>query len=330
MRRIVRRVAAGLVAILAGVAVGPACARAVDLQGTWYVLVHSQDKDSAHPEAWRWEDRVWRFQRQGDRLEWTEWPIVVFDDESGRFENLGGSHAARVLSAWEPSPAQLENVHAGLQVNPRGSKTKTLRTEDDGRSWASSEAPAGGSALVITYSEHWSIEGLPDQPAFVRVDSLGAATSESMQGRTEYRTTEVGSDGTLHGTFERDGTRVGTFEMMRSGEIQKLKGSGLTQSQRLMQMFASEAGLTLNADQIRALTAGKVAPGAEVPTGLRAEVRARIRTSVEEAVRQQGEDPRNMSAQVDALTRKIEHLILDEGKSVEDVQQMLKRGEVVP
>src|SRR5690606_20159834 len=43
----------------------------VELEGTWYVLVHYQDADAHDPQAWRWEDRVWRFAREGDRLVWT-------------------------------------------------------------------------------------------------------------------------------------------------------------------------------------------------------------------------------------------------------------------
>ena len=82
-----RRVALGF-AVVVALADLPAIARAVDLEGYWYVLVHYQDKDTNKPEAWRWEDRVWRFHKTGDRLEWTDWPIVSLRDETGRFETL--------------------------------------------------------------------------------------------------------------------------------------------------------------------------------------------------------------------------------------------------
>ena len=84
---------------LAALALGARAAGALELQGTWYVLVHYQDKESPKPDAWRWEDRVWKFEKKGDQLVWTEYPIVIFQDESGRFERLGGSHAARVVDA---------------------------------------------------------------------------------------------------------------------------------------------------------------------------------------------------------------------------------------
>ena len=51
----------------------------------------------------------------------------VFDDESGRFERRGSGQYARVLRYWEPSEAQLAEIGGGLEVNSRGSKTKTLR-----------------------------------------------------------------------------------------------------------------------------------------------------------------------------------------------------------
>jgi hypothetical protein len=318
-----------LLAALALAVIGARSASAVELEGTWYVLVHYQDKDSPKPDEWRWEDRVWKFEKKGDQLVWTEYPIVVFEDETGRFEALGGNRAARVVAAWDPSPKQLADIKDGLQVNSRGVKTKTLRANGSG--WGSSEGGGNASASVITYSEHWSIGGTPDQPVFERTDAMSGGSAEELAGRTEYRAQQLTEGGDeLRGSFDRDGTRVGTFRMIRSGQTEAVKGSGLTQGQRVMQMFASQAGLTLSPEQIKALTNGKLAPGTPVPEDVRASVRAEVRRSVEEAFRQQSTDPRTASSQVDGLTRKIEHLILDEGKSPEEVQEMLKRGEIIP
>jgi hypothetical protein len=45
-----------------------------------------------------------------------------------------------------------------------------------------------------------------------------------MEGRTEYRTQEIQAGGdVLVGTYERDGTRHGTFRMMRAGERKQLE-----------------------------------------------------------------------------------------------------------
>ena len=89
MAQLPRRRAPDLRALAAALFVGlaPAAASAeLDLEGTWHVLVHYRDAKTANADTERWEDRLWVFEAAGDRLRWTEFPIVVFDDESGRFE----------------------------------------------------------------------------------------------------------------------------------------------------------------------------------------------------------------------------------------------------
>jgi hypothetical protein len=308
--------------------------RALDLDGTWYVLMHYQDSESNNPEAWRWEDRVWRFARQGDVLEWTEWPIVVLDSEEGRFERLGSNRQSRVLAAWEPNESQLADIRNGIQVNSRGVKIKTLEASgDDGaRAWRTTTgAAAPGSAVMLTYSEDWSIDDANGTPRFRRDDSLGGGLAESMDGSTEYRTEEIRDEGReLVGSYQRDGSQVGRFRMIRSGETEKARGSGLTQEQRLMQMFSSQVGMNLSADQIRALSDGRVPAGVEVSADERETARSQIRANVEEAYRQQGQDPRRFTAQIESLTKQIEQQLFDEGKSLEEVQRMLGAGELLP
>ncbi len=172
------------------------------------MLVHFQDSETNKPDAWRWDDRVWSFARKGDRLEWTENPIVQFDDDSGRFEAMRGGRAARVIAAWEPNASQIADIQDGLAVNSRGSKTKTLRPGAGGKRWSSGGGGGADSAMVITYTENWSIEGLPDAPVFTRDDSMGGASAESMQGSTRYKAESVSPDGNeIRGSFDRDGTR---------------------------------------------------------------------------------------------------------------------------
>ncbi len=57
-----------------------------DLLGTWHVLVHYKDSGAGNPDARRWEDRIWVFELEGSRVKWTDYPIVVFGNSSGRFE----------------------------------------------------------------------------------------------------------------------------------------------------------------------------------------------------------------------------------------------------
>ena len=140
-----------------------AAARAADLPdrlaGTWHVLVHYKDANATHPDEERWDDRVWVFEKKGDRLRWTEYPIAVFADESGRFERRATGQLARVLGYWEPSEAQLAEIEAGLELNSRGMKSKTLRNSRG--VWSSSSRPTSASASIVSYTESWSIEGTP-------------------------------------------------------------------------------------------------------------------------------------------------------------------------
>ena len=215
----------------------------IDIEGAWYLLIHYRDDNSANPDVERWEDRVWVFERSGSRLKWRRYPIVVFDDESGRFERRLSGQYARVMHFWEPSESQRLDIRNGLQVNDRGSTSKTLRASDDG--WASSNRGRPSSASVITYTESWTIEGLPDMPVFIRRDIMGSARSDNIEGMTRFTATEVSATGKrLRGTYERDGTKHGTFRMMRSGAAEALK-SRKTQSD--LQRLASIR--TLRADE---------------------------------------------------------------------------------
>ena len=240
-----------LAAVLAAAALAGsgAVAHAVELAGSWYVLVHYQDSETNKPEQWRWDDRVWSFAPKGDRLEWAEWPILVLDDESGRFEPMRGGRAARSLGPWEPDAAQLADIRDGVQVNSRGSKTKTLRSASGGNGWSSGESAGADSALVITYSETWTIEGLPEAPVFRRDDTMGGASAETMSGRTEYRTESVLAGGDeLTGRFERDGTRTGRFRMIRASGTEGVRTAA--KSQQELQRKAGLRALA-SSDEIR-------------------------------------------------------------------------------
>jgi murein DD-endopeptidase MepM/ murein hydrolase activator NlpD len=232
-------IARALACAALAVASAPAAAEPVDLFGTWYVLVHYKDDNAPNPDEERWEDKVWVFAPEGRRLSWTEYPIVVFDDETGRFERRQTGQYARILHSWEPSPAQAADIADGLQVNSRGSKQKSLRGSD-ANGWSSGRQASAASASVVSYQEVWSIEGLPSRPVFTRSDVLGGANADDVEGVTQYATTRV-ENGVVSGTFERDGTRRGTFRMLRSGEVGALKGA---QTQEERQRRAAIRGLS--------------------------------------------------------------------------------------
>jgi hypothetical protein len=223
---------AALIPLALGLAGAVPAAAEVDLEGTWFVLMHYRDEATNKPEQLRWDDRVWKFEKKGKEIVWTEYPIVVFADDTGRFEDTGG-HVARILGAWEPNAGQLEEIAKGLQVNPRGMKKKTLKGGDG--KWSSGGGGATpASAGYITYTETWKITGSPDKPVFTRIDVLGSASADGMEGKTDYTTEAVESDGdVLKGRYERDGTRHGTFRLIRAGATGLVAADGKTPNQKV-------------------------------------------------------------------------------------------------
>jgi hypothetical protein len=328
------RLLLGVLALLV-VATPAAPAEAVDLIGAWHVLIHYKDSVTENPERERWEDRVWVFEHEGSRLRWTDYPIVVFGNQTGRFEQLGGNRASRVLHFWEPNAAQLAQIQEGLEINPRGSRSKSLRGSD-AEGWSSGKKKSGyQSARFITFQEIWQITGLPDRPTFIRDDVLGSAATENAEGRTtwEGETVEAGGD-VISGRYDRDGTRIGTFRIMRSGKVSTVKGSGKSQSERVRdvmvqayaaQLFAGELpGGVSEADLRKTIEAG------EFTDDDRRELRLGFERSIAQSFQDQGNDPRVLRPQIQSLARKMTALFVDEGKSIEEIQRMLADGSLRP
>jgi murein DD-endopeptidase MepM/ murein hydrolase activator NlpD len=236
----------GLLVCLALGLAPPAAAQEVDLVGTWYVLMHYLDDGSPNPDQPRWDERVWVFEKKGNRMRWSVYPIVVFDDESGRFERTSVQYS-RVLHYWEPDAGQLADIAEGLQVHPRGAKKKTLRGSDlDG--WSSSRSRGAASASVVTYTELYAIEGMPTRPEFTRSDIMGGGRTDTLEGLTSWTTTEVREGGDLlTGAYQRDGRRHGTFRMMRSGATGGVKGSK-SQAELQQAVFRRTLEQSLKAD----------------------------------------------------------------------------------
>lgn len=313
---------------------GVAPAAAVDLVGTWYVLIHYRDTRTEHPERERWEDRIWVFEREESRLRWTDYPIVVFEDQSGRFEQLGTNRASRVLHFWEPNAVQLEQIRTGLEINSRGSTSKALRGSDT-EGWKSGDKSSYQSARFITFSEFWQIRDVSERPAFIRDAVLGSATVESMEGRTLWKTESVDPSGdVLHGLYDRDGSRIGTFRMTRCGAVSTVKGSGKSQGQRIYEMFFGEMGAQFFAGEM---------PGGASEQELRAaieegtfseedreDLRLAFAQQIAESYRNQGNDPREFEPQIQSLAEQMVTLFVEEGKTMEEIQQMLQDGRLRP
>lgn len=216
----------------------------VDILGAWYVLVHYRDTKTANPNADRWLDLVWVFSIKGSRLEWQQYPLVVFEDTSGRFEAIPGNPRARSLRAWEPNSAQLAVIDGGPHVNPRGARTKSLRGSPE-RGWKTVDRTSGGmGANVIGYSESLRIEQPTTLPVFVRTDTLGNAYKTSGEGATIYETTEVRDGGnTLIGRYERDGHKQGVFRLLRTPPPRGLIEKEGTPNERLTERFRATGGI---------------------------------------------------------------------------------------
>jgi hypothetical protein len=209
-------------------------ASAVDLTGTWHVLVHYQDKAAKNAEAQRWEDRIWVIRPDGERLTWIDYPILVLSDDSGRFDGR-----KRVLEYWTPNPAQASELASGPTVNTRGSKTKSLRGSD-AAGWKSANKQQQ-SVAFITYEETWTIDDAAGNPVFTRTDVLGGGGADDAEGRTLYKTTTVEEGGkVLKGSFDRDGTRTGTFTLTRVGDVKMLSTDGPTPNEKQAEAVRKE------------------------------------------------------------------------------------------
>ena len=318
-------------------ALAPAQALAIgagDLVGAWHVLVHFKDSGTENPDAKRWEDRIWVFEMAGDQLRWTDYPIVVFDDDSGRFENIGGNRASRVLDYWEPNAAQQEQISAGLAINSRGSRSKSLSGSDT-KGWSSARRGGAGykSSRFITYEETWNIDGLPDKPRFERQDSMGSGGSEDFEGRTLYETTSIEAGGdVLRGNFDRDGTRKGTFRLARTGKVHSVAEGG----------GKSAAGQQMKRGEFIAMLAPGLVdlPGERTEAEWRAAVtsprakeeRLALRAALEEGLRTQvltEEDVRSHYTLLTNLAVELERLFVEEKKSLADLRKMMIEGEVL-
>jgi hypothetical protein len=314
----------------------PAPALALDadeLVGAWHVLVHYKDAGTENSDAKRWEDRIWVFEKAGDQLRWTDYPIVVFDDDTGRFEKAGSGRLSRVLDYWEPNAAQQEQIKAGLAINSRGSRSKAL-SGSDAKGWSSAKRGGGyKSSRFITYEETWSIDGLPDKPRFERQDSMGSGGGEDFEGRTLYETATIEAGGdVLRGSFDRDGQRKGTFRLARTGAVHSVSEGG---------------GKTADGQQLkRAEFIGMLAPGlVELPGGRsetqwreavessRAkEERLALRAAIEEGLRSQLVNPEDADSQralLINLASELERLFVEDKKSLADLRKMMMEGEVM-
>ncbi len=221
--------------------------RSSQLEGTWFVLIHYRDVQTANPDADRWLDKVWTFEMRGSRLHWVEYPIVVFESQAGRFEAYKGNPRSRVLARWEPNNAQQKELDGGPRVNSRGSESKSLRGGDS-RGWKTVGRSRVTGANVVGYHEDWSIEPTAAGFSFIMREVMGNIATGTDDGLTRYEIEEAAADGNEYrGHFDRDGTRTGRFRMTRTPAIRSLKSSEEDES-------VNKRHLKKNADRFMRIT----------------------------------------------------------------------------
>lgn len=302
----------------------PAAAE-LDLMGTWHLLVHYQEPDSEEPERWHWHDRLWVFAAEGDRVRFTEYPVVVFDRRSGRYERGLNGQWLQSEGAWEPDARQLGEIEAGLTVNPRGSRSKTLRATGDGRL---SSARAGGydSARFVTFETRVEIDPRGALPEIVIRDSLDSSAAEGREGVTRYGAESVDASGArIEGRYERDGRQRGRFVMRRSGGARTDETEALPSERELTyERFYRQLGRSLR---------GAEALPESVPglpdEAARTALRERVEVALEEGFRAQGNDPRPYAPQIRNLADAIVALY-EEGRSRDEIGTLLQAGQLRP
>jgi len=235
---------AGLVLCLLSAAA--ASAEPFELEGSWFVVAHYTDEATANPDVTRWVDEVWTFEKKGSRMQWTKYPLVIFDDTSGRFEALGRNPRSRVLEGWEPNQGQLAQILKGPRVNSRGSKTKALKGSAS-QGWKSVSRMQVRSATAVGYQENWEVSGLDDMPLFSRQDMLGLAGSTQAEGGTTFQITALGDRPS--GAYQRDGVKQGTFFLIRTPHPRGLEKKEGTVNERFTERATQEALRQWNEEQ---------------------------------------------------------------------------------
>ena len=291
--------------------------QALELAGTWHVLIHYQDSATAYPERWHWEDRIWVFEEKDSELHWTDYPIVVFEDGTGRFETIQGNPRARVLHAWEPNEAQQGEIKNGLYVNSRGSKRKSLEGSTV-TGWKSMGRQYPASASIVTYSRSWRIETGQGFPLFIHEDALGGGRTENLEGQTRYETRGIEkTQDVLHGAYQRDGHRVGRFRLRRAGTTRLVPEGGLPAVFRGFQNQADdeERAAAKSEAAVQAALALEASP---------AEKRERVQALVRADLEASGWEPTGGGIRdqivYEALVTRITDLVVDGKKSLNDAK----------
>ncbi len=172
--------------------------------------------------------------------------------------------------------------------------------------------------MTITFVANWFIEDASGLPRFRMEDVLGSAMTESLEGGTVYETESVEEGGNvLRGRYARDGTRKGTFRMLRTPGVRGL-GTEEEQRERIRNRQRAQSGLEALQGRVR-------------PSDMAEEDREALRSTLAIELRRslaaQGQPPSD--ADVESLVDQAEQL-LEEGRTLPEIERLLQEGELVP
>ncbi len=202
-------------------------------EGTWHLLVHYQDEAAADPDLWRWDDRVWDFQGEGDERVFTQFEMVRFVDGRGRFAR--DPSGTRRAPAWEPDAGQLREIERGLFVNPRGARTLRLSRTPEG--WRSGQDLEGGvragRSMAMALAAHIT-------PSAIELRRVLLVHEQARQDIAAERfEIEAAEPGLVHGRYTARG-REGWFSLRETRLRERVRPD----------VARSEGALTLKPDQI--------------------------------------------------------------------------------
>ena len=322
--------ALGAVAVLASAA-AEASAEALELEGAWHVLVHFRDLGSRDPDRILWEDRLWVFEREGSRLVWKDYAIVVFEHADGRFERSRATgDRFRAERPWAPDAGQRAEIRAGLQVNPRGVRRKRLAPAPGSDGWVSPGRALPQSASSVTYREVARVTGLSGLPVFEWRAVLDSARAEPLEGVTLFETQEVGDGGRLLvGRYRRDGRFEGTFWLRRAGPPAEARGAARAREERFeTQFYGQLADALLSSRRLEAeLASARLAPPGAPE---RQRLRGVVLEVLEDELDARGGAPYRYRAELGALAAQIAALLAGQERPLDEVARRLRAGEIRP
>jgi len=190
----------------------------IDLSGDWYVLIHYKDKRSTDKSITKFKDFAWSVKQSEGRIEWKRYPYVLFTEGV----EVVRRHAMTEHLPWEPDELTWQSVKKSVGVSSRAMGKKRLVGSVE-KGFKSRSSAGGAGANVMTFSRDWDVTFERSGIQIRVVDSLsGGAGLAGMDETTVFEIDHAVAPGELRGKW-REGTRNGTFRMVRSRGLKVLK-----------------------------------------------------------------------------------------------------------